>query len=109
MNIGENDWLAQEYRREGRSITPEAARRLAKEHLLECDSHRIRQNHREECAADALKHSTRKAVLEDGASPGWDGVDWNQVFRKIGDALRELNSARMPEGYRKQLPRRRRR
>lgn len=82
MGIGENDWLAQEYKREGRVITSEAARRLAKEHLLDCDSRGIQQEHHEDCAADELKRASRKSVSMEG-KPTWQPAGkGREVYKK---------------------------
>lgn len=59
--LGEKDWLAQEYIREGYTITPEAAQRLAKEHMLDCDADRLRTEHHRDCDARDLKRETARA------------------------------------------------
>lgn len=86
MGIGESDWLAEEYRREGRVITSEAARRLAKEHLLDCDSHQLKREHREDCAASQLKRDSRKKT----APPGREKSVGHEVLKSSGSLLELL-------------------
>lgn len=86
MGIGESDWLAEEYRREGRVITSEAARRLAKEHLLDCDSHQLKRQHQEDCAASQLKRDSRKKT----APPGRKKPVEQEALRSGGSLLELL-------------------
>lgn len=87
MGIGETDWLAQEYKREGRTITPEAARRLAKEHLLDCDSHNLKADHHNDCDADELKRDSRRSA----ALPKGRNTAVQDVYKQsLGQLLQTL-------------------
>ena len=97
MGIGENDWLAQEYKREGRPISSAAAKRLEREHMLDCDARGIRVRHAMECAADQVRRETRQRAHREGGPP-WprsarnrkltrDSASMEETFKKLLDYL----------------------
>ncbi len=94
MGIGETDWLAQEYKREGRPISSEAARKLEREHMLDCDARGLRVRHAMECAADRVRRETRQRAHREGGPP------WPRSARS-----RKLtrNSASLEETFQKLL------
>lgn len=94
MGIGETDWLAQEYRREGRPITPQAAARLAREHMVDCDAKGIRVRHAMECNSQKLKRETLARARREGGPP------WPKSARS-----RKLTWANQPVTFREELQR----
>lgn len=91
MNIGENDWLAREYKREGRTITPQAAKKLAREHMLDCDARGIRVRHAMDCEAKQVQNQSRSRARRDkAASLRRLGQGQGSSLNRLMSQLREL-------------------